>query len=252
MSEEITDVEPQGGETQPVESISEFSVPEAYKEAGWAKNIHSVEDLWSQHANAQTLIGRKTVGIPGADASEQEVLDFYAKIRPESQDDYDFDLDSDDDNALFKDIFYKNGISSKQAKAIVDGYKEAVRKSSEPLYSAVGFDRVMKEELGGEYKGRLEEINKFLKLNAKPSQLDILEDAPNDVLGLVYSLISKTMDKYAVKELGSVEQKPIAASSSTEAMTEYMKEKSALERNPFTTSAQLDELKRKYGVGKYA
>lgn len=256
MSEENTDVEPLGGETQPVESPSatapEFAVPDAYKDAGWVKNIHSVDDLWNQHANAQTLIGRKTVGIPTADSSEQELLDFYAKVRPESQDGYDFDLESDADNTLFKDIFYNNGISAKQAKAIVDGYKESIRKASEPLYSADGFDRIMREELGNEYKGRLDEINKFLKLNAKPSQLDALEQTSNESLGLVYSLISKVMDKYAVKELGSVEQKPLSVTSSTDALSKYMEEKALLERNPFTKAEQYEDLKRKYGVGKYA
>lgn len=251
----MTDVEPLGGETQPEDTsvgTQDFVVPDAYREAGWAKNIHSTDDLWNAHANAQTLIGRKTIGIPTSDSSEQEILDFYAKVRPENQDGYDFDLESDEDNALFKDLFYNNGVSAKQAKAIVDGYKESVRKASEPLFSADGFDKVMRESIGNDYKGRLEEINKFLKLNARPSQLDALEQAPNEVLGLIYSLINKTMDKYAVKELGTVEQKPTLAVSSVDALTEYMNEKAKLEQNPFTTSEQLDELKRRYGVGKYA
>lgn len=251
----MTDVEPLGGETQPVdtyEGATDFVVPDAYKAAGWTKNIRSYDDLWNQHANAQQLIGRKTIGIPTADASEQELIDFYSKIRPEKLEDYDFDLEGDDDNELFRNIFFNNGISSRQAKAIVDGYKDAIRKASEPLFSADGFEKVMKEELGNEYKGRLEEINKFLKINARPSQLQALEESSNEVLGLVYSLINKTMDKYAVKELGSVEQKQTPVASSTDALTKYMEEKAKLEKNPFTTTEQLEELKRIYGVGKYA
>lgn len=254
MSEESTDVETLGGETQPVNPSTpetEFTVPDEYKDAGWAKNIHSVGDLWSQHANAQHLIGRKTIGIPTSDSSEQEYIDFYSKTRPESQDGYDFDLEDDSDNAMFKELFYNNGISARQAKSLIDGYKDSIRKNSEVLYSAEGFETTMKNELGNEYKDRLDEINKFLKVNARPSQLDALENAPNEILGLVYGLINKTMDKYAVKELGAAEQKPVNASSSVDSLTEYMKEKSKLEQNPFTTTEQLEDLKRRYGVGKY-
>lgn len=252
----MTDVEPLGGETQPVgtpdSGSTGFVVPDAYKEAGWTKNIHSIDDLWSQHANAQQLIGRKTVGIPTADSSEQEYIDFYSKTRPESQDGYDFDLENDADNALFKELFYNNGISSRQAKALIDGYKDSVRKASEPMFSAEGFEKTMKEELGNEYKGRLDEINKFLKVNARPSQLEALEQSPNEILGLVYGLVSKTMDKYAVKELGTVEQKQTQTVGSVESLAKYMEEKAKLEMNPFSTTEQLEELKRTYGVGKYA
>ena len=45
----------------------QFSVPEAYKDAGWAQNIKSPDDLWGQFANAQSLIGKRPAGIPLAD-----------------------------------------------------------------------------------------------------------------------------------------------------------------------------------------
>lgn len=257
MESEITDVEPQGGDTQPVEntpneSPTEFVVPDTYKDAGWAKNIHSTDDLWNAHANAQQLIGKKTIGIPTADSSEQEYIDFYAKTRPETQDGYDFDLEDDADNASFKEIFYNNGISARQAKAIVDGYKDSIRKQEDILFSEEGFKKVMQNELGNDYQGRLDEVTKFLKVNARPSQLQALEKAPNELLGLVFGLIDKTMNRYAVKELGSVENKGSTQANTIEGLTQYMNEKAKLEQNPFTTQKDLDDLKRRFGVGKYA
>ena len=162
---EETDVNEQGSETQSEDTttpaVSDFVVPEAYKDAGWASNIHSVDDLWTQHANAQKLIGKKTIGIPNADSSEQEYEDFYSKVRPESMDGYDIDLA--DDTEMFKDIFYKNGISARQAKAITEAYKDSVRKASEGLYSQEGLDTAMHEFVGSDYKEKVDNINKFLK-----------------------------------------------------------------------------------------
>ena len=96
MTEE-TDVKELGSETQPVNETvgsvnnepstpADFVIPDEYKEAGWANNIHSVNDLWQQHANAQKLIGKKTIGIPTADSSEDEIREFYKKVRPKTKD----------------------------------------------------------------------------------------------------------------------------------------------------------------------
>jgi len=248
---ETTDVQELGSATQPaatpVETTPDFSIPDEYKEAGWASNIKSVNDLWTQHANAQKLIGKKTIGIPTADSSEQEVEDFYAKVRPESLDGYDFDLEADTD--FFKDIFHKNGISARQAKSLVEAYKESVRKSTEGLYSAEGFEKVMKENLGDDFKPKVEKVNGFLKQFGSKSALAEIENLPNETLGLVYNLINLTMDKYAVKELGSVNQKT-SSSPSTQDLTEYVAEMKKLDANPFATNEQRQELRRKYGIIK--
>lgn len=247
---EETDVEVQGAETQPVENnqetVTEFSIPDDYKDAGWASNIHSIDDLWTQHANAQKLIGKKTIGIPSDDSSEQEIIDFYSKVRPESEDKYDIDLG--DDTELFKKVFYENGISARQAKSITDAYKESVRKVSEGLFSEDNFKSVMQETLGDDYKAKIEKVNGFLKQYGKKSALAEIDQLPNQTLGLLYGLIDLTMDKYAVKELGSVSQK--SAITSEKDMAEYMQKMQALDNDPFVTQEKKDALRREYGIIK--
>lgn len=246
---EETDVEVQGADTQPVEpevNTTEFSVPDDYKEAGWASNIHSYDDLWTQHANAQKLIGKKTIGIPNDDSSENEINEFYAKVRPESEDKYDIDLG--DDTELFRKVFYENGISARQAKSITEAYKESVRKVSEGLFSEDNFKAVMQETLGDDYKAKIEKVNGFLKQYGKKSALEEIDQLPNQTLGLLYGLIDLTMDKYAVKELGSVTQK--SAMNNEKDMVEYMQKMEALDRNPFVTKEQRDALRREYGIIK--
>ena len=68
-----------------------FSIPDKYKDAGWAKDIKSSEDLWKMNANAQSLIGKRPAGIPSNDASEEEWEKFYNTLgRPEEPSAYKF------------------------------------------------------------------------------------------------------------------------------------------------------------------
>lgn len=104
----------------------QFSVPEAYKDAGWAQNIKSPDDLWGQFANAQTLIGKRPAGIPTADAPAEEWDKFYqAKGRPESADKYQLEskfeglpegTDLSEIEGKAKAFFHKLGLSPKEAQ----------------------------------------------------------------------------------------------------------------------------------------
>ena len=245
---EETDVHEQGSATQSVEETTEneFIVPDEFKDAGWANNIHSYEDLWTQHANAQKLIGKKTIGIPTEDSSEDEISEFYSKLRPEAEDKYDIDLG--EDTEVFRKIFYNNGISARQAKAITEAYKESVRQVSEGLFSEENFKEIMHDTLGDDYKAKIEKVNGFLKQYGKKSALAEIDQLPNETLGLLYGLIDLTMDKYAVKELGSVEKK--SALTSDKDLNEYMLKMQALDNDPFVTQEKRDALRREYGIIK--
>lgn len=249
MEEEATDVNEQGSATQPVEPVTQddgFAVPEAYKDAGWASNIKSVNDLWEQHANAQKLIGKKTIGIPSADSSEAEIAEFYSHLRPQEAKDYEIDLG--DDTEEFQKVFYENGISARQAKAITEAYKENVRRASEGLFSEENFKAVMHDTLGDDYKEKIEKVNGFLKQYGKKSALAEIDQLPNETLGLLYGLINLTMDKYAVKELGSVGSDGTA--SAPKDLGEYMKKMQELDNDPFVTQEKRDALRREYGIIK--
>ena len=108
----------------------QFSVPEAYKDAGWAQNIKSPDDLWGQFANAQTLIGKRPAGIPTMDAPDTEWDKFHNLMRPESPDKYTL---SDIENvpegldlAPYKQsalqMFHDAGLNAKQADKLWKAY----------------------------------------------------------------------------------------------------------------------------------
>lgn len=239
----MTDVNEQGSATQPVGESNDFFVPEAYAEAGWTKNIHSYDDLWQQSANAQKLIGKKTIGIPTADSSEAEVADFYSKLRPETPESYELDLGEDTD--YYKKAFYEAGLSSRQVNAVVNAYNEQIRQTTEGLYSKEGLENSFKEYIGNDYQGRVDEVTKFLKHYAKPSTLSLIDSAPNDMVGMLYGLISMTMDKYKVNELGAATPSKVGVQQDLEG---FIKAKAELDLRPHSLEEE-KELKRRYGVG---
>ena len=127
MEESMTDVSEQGSETQSDANAAGgdtggFSVPEEYKDAGWSKNIKSYDDLWKMNANAQSLIGRKTIGIPSDKSTPEEWQSFFEKMRPEKSEEYGLELEGDD-NAFYEKLFFDNGISTTQDKGIMNAYQ---------------------------------------------------------------------------------------------------------------------------------
>jgi hypothetical protein len=152
-------------------SQPQFSVPETYKDAGWAQNIKSHDDLWGQFANAQTLIGKRPAGIPTQDAPPEEWEKFYtAKGRPESPDKYQFEskfeglpenVDLGEYEGKAKAFFHKLGLSPKEAQQAwsdyigmeIEGYKGLQAKQSEQKAALdKEFDELTAKLWGDKYK----------------------------------------------------------------------------------------------------
>ena len=117
-------------EPTPEGQQSQFSVPETYKDAGWAQNIKSPDDLWNQFANAQTLIGKRPAGIPLPDAPETEWEKFHNLMRPESPDKYSLSeiegipegLDLSPYKQAALKMFHDAGLNPKQADKLWKAY----------------------------------------------------------------------------------------------------------------------------------
>lgn len=129
-----------------------FEIPQEYSDRPWAKSVDSLDSLLKQFDNAQSLIGKKTIGVPADDAPKEEWEAFYAKMgRPEKPDAYEFDpfeppqdlpeaeqfKRTPEEEALLKDIFHKAGLTKSQAKAVLKLTDEAfVGKQKEAIEAA--------------------------------------------------------------------------------------------------------------------
>lgn len=201
----VTDVDGLGSDTQPetIETTNTaedggFFVPDEYKEQGWAKNINSYDDLWKMNANAQSLIGKKTIGIPTNTSTDEEWNDYYSKVRPEKAE---YGLNEwDEDNQAISDIFHKYGLAEKQAQGISGELKALQEKYTANFYSQENYDQEMVSRFGKEANEKAKSITDFIRAEANDVDKDLLEQLPNNVLGIVYGLIDKVRTRYAVKD----------------------------------------------------
>ena len=235
-------------DTQPDNTAADntggFFVPDEYKEAGWTQNIKSYDDLWKMNANAQNLIGRKTIGVPSEDATDAEINEFYAKTRPADINDYGLD---EDDSKDFAQLFYDNGLSKRQVGNLVAGIQKVFEDQQAELVSQEGFDAEMKSRFGDNAKQTAQSVANLIKREANDKDKAALEALPNNAVGALYGVINNIMTRYAIKDTdtgvagkGNVGKKePDWAGYNTEAQK--------LSSRPHTM-ADLYELKEKFNI----
>lgn len=247
----VTDVDGQGSETQPetMETTNTtdeggFFVPDEYKEQGWAKNISSYEDLWKMNANAQSLIGKKTIGIPTSTSTDEEWNDYYSKVRPEKAE---YGLEEwDEDNQAISDIFHKYGLAEKQAKGISNELKALQEQYTSDFYSQEAYDKEMTTRFGKDFSEKTKSITDFIKTEANDVDKELLEQLPNNVLGIVYGLIDKVRTRYAVKDTDTGKNGGGKVNTQPDWL-KYNEAMNELRTRPHTT-ADMQSLRDKYNI----
>jgi hypothetical protein len=135
-----------------------FTVPEEYKARGWVEKIKTPDDLWKTLDNAQSLLGKKPVGLPAADAPDEEWNKYYNIARPESADKYTFsDVEGlpeganlDEAKKLAQQLMFDAGLPQKQAdqlwKAYIKSETDAAKRNEQTLNQK--FDEQLKAQFG--------------------------------------------------------------------------------------------------------
>ena len=117
------------------------SLPEDVRADPSLADIKDVGSMAKSYINGQKLIGKNRISLPDDKATDEEWSSFYSSVgRPEKSAAYQFgerpalpeglEYDEAFENN-FRDLSYKAGLSSTQAKAIYDGYHDYISKKSE-------------------------------------------------------------------------------------------------------------------------
>ena len=217
-------------------SAGGFEIPQAYKEEGWAQNVKSYDDLWKMNANAQKLIGKKTIGVPDETASEAAWED-QALV--------DAMLDRIGNGYVFE-IGYTVALHQGKIRKLKKLQTKKVKnlKMNSHL-TKEGYENQMKTRFGEDYEKVASRVNQFIRREADKNDLAVLETMPNEVIGLVYGLIDKVQTRYAVNETDFAKQG--AGISKEPDFAGFAKEASLLRTKPHTT-ADLQALKSKYNI----
>lgn len=204
MSEDETPAEGTGqSESEPAsqaDNVTDFTIPEEYQDKGWAKNISSLDDLYKSHDNAQTLIGKKTIGIPEDWENEEQVNDFYNKIRPENKDDYVFP-EGTFEYEKYADLFHEVGLSKHQADKLTASHLAMQEAFMAEVTSEKGFKEGMTKLFGEDFKKEAGEAALLLKNSVSAESYEIIDNTmPNQHLNIFYEFAKNIKASHGIKE----------------------------------------------------
>jgi len=146
-------------------------LPEEIRNDPSLADIKDVGSMAKSYVNGQKLIGKNRISLPGEGATEEEISAFHSQLgRPEKSNLYDFgdrptlpegvEYDEGFESA-YKDLAFKAGLNSQQAKAIYEGYHDYIQTKSSAegeniaAKSAEWVDS-LKKEFGKAYNERVE------------------------------------------------------------------------------------------------
>lgn len=232
------------------QSAPEFSVPAEYQEKGWAKNIKSEADLWKSMDNAQSLIGKKTIGIPDFDtAKEEEIADYYSHTRPKDAKEYELDdAFSDEEKNSLRELCYNNGLNKKQAKNVIGYFQESIAKDYEQTYGEQGLKTELEKRFGADWEKAIVPIKDALNTVLTPEQAKSLnENLPNEAVGVLMALTKSIMDKYGANESDAALGKDRASPKPKMTYDEYYKKMMEADKLPNGYEIKKQLQKQYYG-----
>jgi hypothetical protein len=137
------------------------------------KGVKKPEQLASMYHNLEKVVGAdkagRTVVMPGPDADEAAMSEFYGKLgRPEAADGYDLPVPEGDDGAMAewaKGVFHGAGLTAKQATAVAEawnshmkGMQQAHQEQSQQ--TAAEAEAELKREWGAAYDRKIEGVER--------------------------------------------------------------------------------------------
>jgi hypothetical protein len=164
--------EPKAVETTPeVQGTNALDfVPEEYRDRDWIKKYKSREDFFKGVDSLQNLTGKKLDNLaPDFEkATDDELRAYYAKTAPKSVKDYGFEFE---DEGGILETMKENGLTKKQAKAVMDKYFSFARDNYEKTMNRTLLEKEIMELHGNDARPKAERfksaVNKYAKGGAE-------------------------------------------------------------------------------------
>ena len=203
MTEEVTDtvVDTAPAPAAPVKQAQtetkQFSVPDEYKDKGWASKVKSEADVYKLIDNQSSLIGKKEVIKPTNWEDEASRNEFIKAMRPETADEYKLpEVFGENESKFYKELLHENGISAYQAEKVFE--KLATLRTQ--AFDAEGMTNELKKTWGSEVQAKTQQAMNGLTSFATKEDLAVFDNVPNNILAAVYRTVSNILDKHGVKE----------------------------------------------------
>lgn len=143
-----------------------------------AKGWKSPVDVIKGYANLEKLVGMEKIPVPGKDAAPEAWDAVFARLgRPESPDKYDLgDFKppeglpwNEDGQKVMLGAMHKAGLSSRQARAVLDAYAAYSGKTVQAMNATIEGARQsaadqLRKEWGGAYDAKIDLANRAFKM----------------------------------------------------------------------------------------
>ena len=168
--------EPTATETPTTEVSWRDSLPDDLKGNTSLEKFSDVSTLAKSYINAESMIGKDKMVVPGVNTTEDEWNDIYTKLgRPSTPNEYNLELALEEGEAVddqlfasFKDAAHKHGLSPQQAQGILDYYNNIStqtlnEQNNASVLAQEQSSRELREEWGRSYDDNLAKASQIGK-----------------------------------------------------------------------------------------
>lgn len=217
-----------------------FEIPAEYKDKPYLKDVKDLPSVLKMLDGAQTKLGQRPAGIPQDSASDDEWNKFFATVRPEKAEGYEFKRDEavakslgikPEVEAKVKGIFHEAGLTKRQASIVQSKYEALQLELAKDVIAQnqkqdEEFEKLAETSFGKEADKVLTSgkaiIDKYLPANMKP----FLAKLDNNALVVMAGFAKAMKEKFMGQDEIPAGGEGAAAGATTEA--EIRKEASAL------------------------
>lgn len=192
-----------GADTGVQQTDSEFVLPDEHKDKPWASKVKSQDDLYKQIENLTAVAGKKNA-YPEADATTEQLDEYFNGLRPESKDAYDFGEDHPNPEfaGAVGDLLFDAGLSKHQADKLIPAYQAMEKAALDEATSAEGYKAEMTGIFGEKYDAGVVAVTNEHKQHLSTEDQQLMEAIPNQYLGMIYRLTTSMQKAYGANEGG--------------------------------------------------
>lgn len=167
-------------------SGTDFTIPDAYKNEGWAKDIKSTDDLWKKTHGSQKLIGERAV--PKYEDKPEVHEAWFSKTRPEGgkyklneEGIFENFKGNQEFSSALTGVFNKAGLTQRQVDILMDpkdGYSGLMKAEIAKMHVAA---EAKAKELDGAFEAKANEYLGDRREIAVSNAIKLLEEASTEL-----------------------------------------------------------------------